>query len=217
MTIRSWVAGRLRDAYVIELEGEHGLRITRETLPVALVYCAETNGIDRFTVDDLDAARRDIPGVQFVVLVRRDADNGAYERAEELGICLSGFGGLQSALAGDFNIAHYLSREQAYLRSRLGKNRHVSSVRRCGKSAYEISRKGVLPPVTIVTTDDYELTSDSVYELLDDNDSIEIDAIVSTNPACWGFAGEVVHAGERTGIWIFSLNELLDALGKNWT
>lgn len=217
MTIRSWVVGKLGDTYMIELEGEHGLRIRRTTRPTGLVYCAETSGGDRFTVDDLDAACQEMPGVQFIVLVRRDADNKAYERAEELGICLSGFSELKSALAIDFNIAHHRSREQTYLRSRLERNRYVSYIKRRGESIYEITRKSILRPLTIVTIDHYELTSDSIYDLLDKNDDIEVDAIVSTNPACSGFAGEVVSAGEQTGTRILALNELLDILGGIWT
>jgi hypothetical protein len=217
MTIRTWVVGKLTDAYTIEFEGEHGLRIGRKIRPTALVYCIETSGTDRFTADDLDAARQDMPDVQFMVLVQRDADNEAYERAEELGICLSGFAELKSALAKDFNIAEHLSSEQAYLRGRLENNRHVRGVRRCGKSAYEISRKGALSTLSIVTITHYELTSDSVYELLDENDGIDVDGIVTTNPSCRGFPPEVLDAGNQTGIRILTLHGLLDALSDTWT
>jgi hypothetical protein len=182
-----------------------------------VVYCAEPDGADRFTVDDLNAARREMPDLQFIVLVRRDADNEAYEWAEQLGICLSGLGDLKSALDYDLDIAQHLSREQTYLLSRLGKNRHVVSIRRRGRSVYEISRKASMPPLTIVATDEYELTSDAVYELLDDNDDIDVQAIVSTSPACSGFAGEVLRAGKQTGTRILSLNQFLDELGSRWT
>jgi hypothetical protein len=216
MSIRGWVAGKLGNEYVIEFEGEHGLRITRERLPTALVYCAEPDVADCLTVGDLDIARREMPGLQFVVLIRRDADNEAYERAEELGICLAGFGDLKSALDNDANIAQHLSREQVYLLSRLRKNRHVASIRRRGRSAYAISRKAPMSPLTIIASEDYELTSDIIYDLLDENDDIDLHAIVSTNPACFGFAGEVLDAGKRTGIRILSLNQLLDMLGGRW-
>lgn len=217
MSIRDWVAGKLSDDYTMELEGDHGLRIERGIWPVGLVYCAEADGVGRFTADDLDAARREMPGLQFVVLIRRDAANEAYERAEELGICLGGLGDLKSALRQDSNIAQHLSSARAYLLSRLRRNRYVDSVRRCGKSAYEVSRMTPMPPLTIVTTEDYELTSDCVYDLLDEHDGITVHAIVSTNPACTGFAGEVRVAGQQTGTRVFSLNRLLDALGDRWT
>jgi len=217
MSIRGWVAGKLRTHYAIEFEGEHGLRITRKRQPAALVYCAEPDAADLFTAGDLDAALREMPGLQFIVLIRRDAYNEAYERAEELGICLAGFGDLKSALDYDVNIAQHLSSEQAYLLSRLRRNRYVASVRRRGRSAYEISRKATLSPLTIVATEDYELTSDSIYELLDENDDIDPHAIVSTSPACSGFAGEALDTGKRTGIRVLSLNQLLDALGDRWT
>lgn len=216
MSIRGWVAGNLMDDYEIELQEEHGLRIKRKKGPLSLVYCADTDGVGRFTVDDLEAACHELPGLQFVALVRRDADNEAYERAEELGICIAGLGGLQSALQNDDDIGQYLSSGQAYLLRRLRRNRHVLSVRRCGKSAYEISRKVPEPSLTIVVTDDYELTSDSVYGLLDQYDDLHVHAIVSINPACFGFAGEVLAAGEQAGTRIFSLNRFLDALGQPW-
>jgi hypothetical protein len=142
----------------------------------------------RFTVDDLKAACRELPALQFVVLVHRDADNEAYERAEELGICLAGLGDLKSALRHDLNIGQHLNSEQAYLLSRLRKNRHVVSVRRCGRSAYEVLRKVPMPSLTIVATEDYEVTSDSVYELLEEYGGLNVHAIVSTSPACFGFA-----------------------------
>jgi hypothetical protein len=216
MSIRNWVVGKLRDDYEIEPEGEHGLRIKRETRPLSLVYCADTDGVGRFTFDDLEAACRELPAFQVVVLVRRDADNEAYERAEELGVCLAGLGDLKSALRHDLNIGQHLSSEQAYLLSRLQINRHVVSVRRCGRCAYEVLRKVPMPSLTIVATEDYELTSDCVYELLDQYGGIDVHAIVSTSPACFGFAGEVLAAGKRTGTRIFNLNQLLDALGRTW-
>jgi hypothetical protein len=42
------------------------------------------------------------------------------------------------------------------------------------------------------------------------------EVIVSISPACSGFAGEVLAAGKQTGTGIFSLNQLLDALGRTW-
>lgn len=217
MTIRNWAVEKLGDAYAIELSGEYGLRVDRESRPPALIYCAETNGVGRFTADDLDAACRELPGVQFVLLVQRDAENQAYERAEEIGVCLSGFGQLTVALANDLNIAQHLTSGQKFLRRRLNNNQYVSSVRRCGRSAYEILRSGALTGLIIVTVDHYELTSDSVYDLLETNDGIALDAIVSINPACAGFAGEVVDAATQAGIRVLALNELLTMLGDTWT
>lgn len=216
MSIRSWVAGKLGDTYTIEFEGEHGLRFERETLPTGLVYCAEADDGGNFTVSDLNTACGELPGVQFVVLVRRDADNEAYERSEDLGICLGEMGDLRSALQQDSNIATHRSSGHAYLLRRLENNQHVVSVRRRGKSAYEISRKASLQPLTIAATREYELTSDTIYELVEQNDSMDLHAIVSTNPACSGYAGEALDAGMRTGVRICSLNEFLDTLGDTW-
>jgi hypothetical protein len=218
MSIRSWVAGKLENMYACTPTGERGLYITREARRAAVVYCAEPDETARFTAGDLNAACRELPGLQFVVLIRRDADNKAYQRAEELGVCLGGLGDLKSALHNDANIAQHRNSEQAYLLGRLANNRHVAGVRRCGKCAYEITRKAAhLDPLTIMVTDEYELTSDGIYEMLDQNNDIDFQAIVSTSPACSGFAGEAMQAGKQTGIEILSLRELLDMLGDRWT
>lgn len=220
MTIRSWTVGKLAETltnlHPIELVGEHGLRIRRSDLPTAFVYCVEPSDTDRFTADDLRSVLQEMPDAQFVVLTKRDAENAAYAHAEEAGVCLSSFGDLRSALANDANIAKYRSREQIYLLNRL-KIRHVDCVRRCGKSAYEISRTGTMSTVNIVTISHYELTADSVYELLDENENIDIHAIVTTNPNCRGFPQEVLLAGRLREISILTLTDLLKALGEKWT
>ncbi|SCE77446.1 hypothetical protein GA0074695_1005 [Micromonospora viridifaciens] len=216
MTIRNWIIQKLSDDYNVELEGDHGLRIKRHRHPTAFVYCVEKSGNERFRIEHFEAARHEIPAVEFIVLVKREAENEVYEHAEELGICVSGFGDLQIALANDDDISRYWSREQAYLRGRLTGNRHVSSVRRIGESAYEISRHGGLGSFNIITIAHYELTSDTVYELIERNDDLEVKAIVSTNPNCEGFAPEALEAGAQTGTRILPLKYFLRSLNGPW-
>ncbi|MFG2045753.1 hypothetical protein [Dactylosporangium sp. NPDC048998] len=215
MTIRSWIIGKLQDEYTIHPIGQHGLQIERWVRPTAFVYCVES-GTDWFTTADLNLAHQEMPSVEFVVLVKRQAESEAYELADELGICLSTFGELKSALAEDVNIAEHLSREQAYVLSRLGNNRHVDGLRRRGAAVYEISRVGALSTLNIVTVDHYELTSDEVYTLLDRNDNVDLDVIVNTNPNCRGFADEVSKAAEHAGVRVLTFNEFLNDLGKEW-
>ncbi|WP_435209419.1 hypothetical protein [Micromonospora sp. bgisy143] len=217
MTIRSWIAGKLSDEYDVELEGDHGLRIKRPARPTGFVYCVEKNGSNPFRIDNFEAARQEMPTVEFVVLVRREAENEVYKRAEQLGLCVSGFSDLQTALSSNDDISDYLSREQTYLRGRLTGNRHVSSVRRIGELAYEISRQDELESLNIVAISHYELTSDTVYDLLERNDDLGVKAIVSTNPNCEGFAPEVLEAGAQTGTKILPLKYFLQSLGGTWT
>lgn len=42
-----------------------------------------------------------------------------------------------------------------------------------------------MPSLTIVATEDYEVTFDSVYELLEEYGGLNVHAIVSTSPALW--------------------------------
>jgi hypothetical protein len=216
VSIRGWIINKLKDRYVLTLEGQHGLRVQRQGDPDAVVYCVEPSETVPFSVEDLDQALQEMPDAQFIVVIRRDVTHRAYERAEELGVCVDGFGELQSALGGDRNVATHHSRDVTYLRSRIERHRYVTEVWRRGKTAYEITRSGPLLPVVIVTIPHYELTSDGVYTILEEHDHLEVDAIVSTNPYARGFAREAVQAANRAGVEVLTLNDLLDRLGEAW-
>jgi hypothetical protein len=49
------------------------------------------------------------------------------------------------------------------------------------------------------------------------NDTIDIDAIVCTNPNCRGFAPEALAAGDQTGVRILTMTGFLNILGDRWT
>lgn len=216
MTIRNWIIDKLKKRYVLDLEGDHGLRIGRQHQPDALVYCVEPDEVHPFDVDDLEAALEELPGAQFLVLVRRDATHRAYERAADEGVCVDTFGELSTALDADDDISAHQSREQTYVRSRMLGHRSTSEIRRRGKTAYEISRTGSMRHVTIVTIEHYELTADGVYTLLEEHDHLDVDAIVTTNPYARGFARQALHAAENADAELMTFNDFLAALSHKW-
>ncbi|WP_369134241.1 hypothetical protein [Modestobacter sp. I12A-02662] len=212
--IQSWIAGKLDDKYNVYLQGEQGLRIERPGAPTAHVYCIEPDEAALFDVEDLEAALTEMPQADFFVIVRRAVAHQAYERAEQLGVCLDTFGELQSALFSDYDIRSHRSKNNAYLQNRLRRSKYVESITRRGGAAYEITRVDSLRPLIIVTIDHYELTADGVYTVLDDYDHLVVDIIVTTNPYAMGFSRESWRVAERAGIEVDTLNNFLDRIGE---
>jgi hypothetical protein len=222
---RAWVIRKLREESARDggssdpspnVVGAHGLRVVRNARPDALVYCAGLRQDETFGLEDLDRALSELRGVQFVVVVPTRIAHAVYVRAEELGLCVDGFAELAAALRDDDDVSRHRRREQAYVMRRLGARKVVRSVSRRGLSAYEIERSN-LPSLTIVTSDDYELTADSVYSLLETYSSLDVDAVAITNPNVRGLSSDSLRAGERAGVRVLLFGDLLDALGERWT
>ncbi|HEY3514608.1 MAG TPA: hypothetical protein VGL36_35840 [Kribbella sp.] len=219
MTIRDWVAGKIRTelGYDVRAEGEHGLAVHRGAWPAARVYSPEASDTEPFGPDQLKQAIAELPGLQFIVVVKRRVANETYPLADEQGVAIAGFNALKSALANNVDISRHRSNEQEYVQGRLDGNAQIESWRRRGENAYEVSLTGGRGNITIVTIQRYELTSDDVYELLAQHDNIEVDAIVTTNPNCQGFAPSTLAAVGDAGTRIMRFRDFLDALGEPWT
>jgi hypothetical protein len=219
---RPWVIGKLRDSRIsdglrLETVGSHGLRVIRDAEPDALIHCAGVDGdSEAFGLDDLDHALRTLSGTQFVVVVPTRIDHAVYARAEELGLCVDGFGELVSALADGGDLAQHVGREQAYVMRRMRHHRRVLSVRRRGANAYELERSS-LPALTVLTTGEYEPTADDVYSLLESYAGMAIDAIAITNPNVRGISSDAIEAGERAGVHVLLFSDFLGALDERWT
>ena len=218
MTIRDWVVQKLpRDAgYDIELDGDHGFVVARRLRTKARVYCPEASDSEPFGPDDLEQAMDEMPGLQFVVAVRRRVANETYTLADEESVAVGGLGALKSALAEDFNVGRHKTREQEYVQERLDGNAQVTSWRRRGENAYQITRAGDRRSLTIVTIQPYEVTSDEVYELLAQHDGLAVDAIVTTNPNGSGFAPSTLDAVGDAGTRIMRFRDFLDSLREPW-
>jgi hypothetical protein len=156
------------------------------------------------------------PTPRYIVVVPTRIAHGAYARAEERGICVGGFGDLLDAHRNDGDLAKHMDIQQQYERRRLTRNAAVRSVKRKGRRAYEIMRKK-LRPLTIVTTDDYELTADQVYTLLESYESIPLDVIVVTNPNCRGLSTDSQEAAADAGVGLELLRDFLQKLATNWS
>lgn len=215
---RAWIAGKLSEEGLSTTNaGSDALIIQRHGLPDACVYCVGVSPGEIFGANAVDAAIKAMPDLQFiVVLPTSQIGNDAYQRAEERGICVAGFGELSSALQDDVDIAQHIDTQEQYERRRLARNPTVESLKRRGQHAYEIHRYG-LRPLTIVTTNVYEFTADELYDLLDLYSGVEPDLIVVTNPNCTGLSTDSQRASMQTGIGLVLFPQLLNNLGKKWT
>lgn len=217
MTIRDWVVDKVKRAgFDVELAGDKGFVVSRGNRAKAHVYCPDASDAEPFTPDDLQDAMKEVPNLQFVAAVRRRVANDTYTVADEADVAIGGLYALKAALEEDFNVSHYKTNEQRYVQRRLDGNGQVKSWRRVGENAYEIVRKGGLGDLTIVTIQPYELTSDEVYDLLAQHDGIDVDAIVTTNPNCRGFAPSTLDAVSNAGTEIWTFGDFLGSLREPW-
>jgi hypothetical protein len=217
MTIRDWVMAKLAEEqlYDIEPHGHRGLIIRRDDEPDAHVLCPEASDSELFTSDDLGAALAEMPDLDFVVIVRRRVANDVYALADVQGVAIGGLYLLKSALEEVPRIGRYVTKEQGFVRSRLAGNQYVERFSRLGESAYEILRTGSRPPLVAITIRHYELTSDEVFSLLEECDSAQVDAIVTTNPNCHGFSPTTLSAARNAGVRIMTFRDFLDSLRES--
>lgn len=215
--VRGWIEKKLQEqGYSSTRLSSFQLEIERTFLPDARVLCIGLEDGETFDAEDVDASIDKVVGTGFFVVVPTRIAHAAYERAEERGICVTGFGELLNALNCDENIAQHIDSQEQYERRRLTRNRAVKSLKRKGHHAYEIGRDK-LRSLTIITTNDYEFTADRLYTLLESYQRIEPDLIVVTNPNCRGFSTDSRRAAAQTGIPLVHFDDFLDDLGAKWT
>jgi hypothetical protein len=215
--MRGWIEEKLREnGYTSTRLPSFQLEIERASRPGARVLCIGLEEGEAFDAQDVDVAIEEVAGTGFVVVVPTRITHAAYERAEDLGICVTGFGELVDALEHDENIAQHIDSQEKYERRRLIRNKAVKSLKRKGRHAYEILR-GKLRSLTIITTNDYEFTTDRMYILLESYEGIDPDLIVVTNPNCSGFSTDSWRAAEQAGIPLVLFDDFLDGLGTKWT
>jgi hypothetical protein len=214
---RGWIEKKLQEkGYSTTRLPSFQLKIGRGSRADARVLCIGLDDGQTFDVEDVDASIEDLPGIGFVVVVPTRITHAAYERAEERGICVTGFGELLDALQHDENIAQHIDSQEQYERSRLEHNRFVKSLKRKGHHAYEVKRDK-LRPLIIVTTNQYEFTVDELYTLLESYQPIDPDLIVVTNPNCIGFSTDSRLAANQAGVPIILFHDFLRDLGTQWT
>ncbi|WP_328542612.1 hypothetical protein OHT17_32220 [Streptomyces sp. NBC_00371] len=215
--VRDWIERKLTESrFSSRRLPDRQLEITRDSYPDARVLCVGLGKGELFDAESLDAVLTDVPDTGFVVVVPTAITHAAYERAEELGVCVAGFGELINALHYDEDIAQHVDSQEQYERRRLIRNRAVKSLKRKGYHAYEIQRRE-LRSLTVVTTNDYEFTADRLYRLLESYEGINPDLIVVTNPNSRGFSTDSLQAANRAGIPLALFNSFLDDLGTKWT
>ncbi|WP_405095207.1 hypothetical protein [Micromonospora sp. NBC_01412] len=186
--VRGWIEKKLQEeGYLSTRLPSSQLEIMRAPRPNARVICIGLGDGERFDADDLRARVDVVQDTTFVVVVPTRISHAAYERAEELGICVAGFGELLDALEQDDDIADHVDSQERYERRRLTFNSEVKSIKRKGHHAYEVTRCR-RRPLTIITTNNYEFTADQLYSLLESYAGIDADLIVVTNPNCRGFS-----------------------------
>ncbi len=215
--VRGWIEKKLQEqGYSSRRLHSFQLEIERASRPGARVLCIGLEDGETFDAGDVDSWIENVSGTGFVVVVPTRITHAAYERADEHGICVTGFGELLSALKCDEDIAQHIDSQEQYERRRLTYNKAVKSVKRKGYHAYEI-RRDKLRSLTIITTNDYEFTADRLYTLLESYQGIAPDLIVATNPSCRGFSTDSRGAAAQAGIPLVRFEDFLQDLGTKWT
>lgn len=223
MTLRDWIADRLdedengRPTGVVDvrLEAVHGLRVTREDMPTAYIYCADPDA-EPFSPADLDEAIEEIPRVQFIVVARRQIHGFTFGHADARGIAVGGLKALQFVLGRYNDIGSYKSSTHEYVQRQFTVNRFVDDWRRVGYDAYEIDRPNGLRTLTVITLNPYEVTQEQALRLIEEHSHVEVDGLVNTNPSCNGFSSETLAAADNAGVEILRLSEFLPSLGDPW-
>lgn len=215
--VTGWVGRRLAEqGYSSTVVTPPVLDVLRDGRPPARVYCAGLNDEQEFGRRDVESVMGESPSAQFIVVVPTRIADSAYVAAEELGVCCAGFGELLAALDEDDDVATHVDSQEQYERRRFSRHPAIVSIERCGRHAYRIGRAS-LPPLTIVTTDQYEFTVDEFYGLLESHDELDIDLIVVTNPNCRGLSTESRAAARNTGVNVVIMNDFLAELDGRWT
>lgn len=223
MTLQAWVTRILlrQEGFAVPdgamVTGAHGIHVTRSGRPDAYAYCPDGSDTEAFTPEDLDQALLEIPGLEFVVVVRRAVANDTYDHADQKKVAIGAVGDLKSAIHSLDDIATFRSREDKYIRSRLDGTFNVTNYRRRGPTTYEIHRTGSLRTLTVAMVDDYEMTADQVYSVVAAHRGIALDAIITTNPSCRGLAQPAQDAADNASTVLHTFNDFLRSLRDPWT
>lgn len=216
MSIRSWVVKQLKESgRTVQAVGDCGVRVARDGWPDATGYCVEPDSMP-FTVPMLEEALGNLPEVDMVIVTRRPVDPDVHSRALERGVCVDTFGGFNRAIIFFEDLSDYVHPEESYLRKRMFSTRVVLSVTRRGHRAWELRRKNGLRPLTIVTHDRYELTDEGFSGILDEYPSLDIDALVITNPSAQGFGKRVVTSAREANVPLYRLDDFASKIRDTW-
>jgi hypothetical protein len=214
--VTTWVRRRLGEkGFRSALRGTSGISVSRDSRPAVRVYCVGVDAGERVAERDLERAVDEMPDAEFVVVVPTRIADAAYELADELGVCVAGFGELVDALETDDDVTTHIDSQERYERQRLTRHPVVTGLRRRGHHAYTIERRR-LDPLTIATTDKYEFTADGLYGLLEEHEGTNLDLVVVTNPNCWGLSTDSLTAARQTGTRVVLFSDFLDDLGSAW-
>ena len=214
--VRDWIRRKLAGAgYASGLQPPSALTIARTSFPDVRVSCVGLDTDQIFTRGDFEAVVSADGATEFVVVVPTKIAHDAYELAEEIGICVAGFGELLHALQHDADISAHIDSQEKYERRRLRSNRHVVDVKRKGHHAYLVERQG-RPPLTIATSNKYEFTTDEFLTMLESFDGLKLDVAVVTNPNCQGISADSAQAAKNAGVPVVLFSDFLANLGTKW-
>lgn len=216
MTLRDWVRKTLttnteqpvKNVVTIDPVGPNGLHVSRTDLPASRIFVAPAEGCD-FTPHSLSAAVDEMPDLEFVLAVRRKIANTTYTAVDDRGVAIGGLYHLREALRTEARISEFRTRDRAHIEKRLRTSRFTAGIVRRGKDAYEIACRSANLRVTALMTNKYEFTAEELYNLIAQYSELEIEAVVVTNPNCYGFSSASKRAARETGTQLILLGDFL--------
>ncbi|MCB2411488.1 hypothetical protein LGT39_01325 [Demequina sp. TTPB684] len=166
-----------------------------------------------FGFEDLERFQDELPGLEAVVLIKRDLQFGVFEEGRARGIAVSEFGHFRSSLA-ESHIGDFISREHAYVRSRMSRFREVMGIELVGLDAWRVLRSSALPALILQTHDRYEFTDDELWLLLDKNRDMNPDIMLITNPNAHGVSRRVRDSATSIDVEVLTLDDMRSRLSR---
>lgn len=206
MTTRNWVARKLEaKGYTLTCVGDSFFHLGKDGMGFGMVYCPESSS-EPFSIEEYDFAINSYENLEFIVIIKRSVTHQVYEAAFEDSVCVSGFTDLVQAISAGGNLGKFVGREHRYIQNRLRANREIGELLRLGESCYQVILNDDNRKITFVFIDNYEITADEVYNLIDIYSGIEFDCLVVTNPYVHGFSREAMQAAKEAGIELKTFN-----------
>ena len=185
------------------------LELTHKNTKTYTVSVLSSDSMNLESISDID-----IQKVDFILNIKKDAyiNGKLMQLMESADFSIGSLGDLYSAL-GSGNLSSYVSKEMQFVIRGLAQHNKVKCIYRLDNRRFEIERK-LLPDVTILVLNDYDLTAESVRDGIDKYG--DFDSILTSNPNCRR-SGNAERAAENSGRKIMSWGELMGNLNKNGT
>ena len=211
MSLASWCMNKLLQHEKVQnidiIDGDT-LHVTHQDNNVFIIAIIS---LDNITLDSLNGI--DVTNIDFILNIKKDAYvcGNIFELGNSAGFSIGVLGDVYRAL-NDGYMANYLDPEMSFVIRGLSQHSKVTELKRLDNRRFLITRN-LLPPVTILVLNDYDLTAEAVRHGIDVFG--EFGAILTSNPNCRR-SSNCKGAASSAGIKILDWGELMGSLNRRW-